>query len=585
MSLSLVVEHRRDAASPRAQLRTARRRRLLQQDVAGAPRRQLGLGVVQEEIAGDLVNAGYFSAQLLVGTPPQPFSLIVDTGSSVTAIPCTGCRECGVHSNPRFEPARSQTFERLGCDASAGYYCASCDAASECGYRVAYQEGSSYSGYLALDTIRVGQGGACVQLEFPFGCSTEETGLFTSQQADGIMGLASSRRRGEPSNPTVLEALVAARIVPDAFSLCFGAAHGVLTFGVLPDAADAAAGAAGAAAADARFWTTIVDSSFYGIEVLALTLGTTGLARAAPPSSTIVDSGTTFMYMHSAAFVPLLSAMRAAPIHHGCTNVRQIDAPKDEYCARIDAPPPHVAAGGKSAAAAFFSSVLDGCYDPLTVTLRTGALSIAPSRYFYESDQGPGEFCLGVFDNYEDSLVLGAMNMIDHEVVFDRAGGRIGFSRRNCSAAASALAATGAGGNASLRAVDRGLERVATSERDAITPLAERDNGLATCTAVGPGWAAGFALGRAGGVGRGGGVAALVILLAVGLACGFAMLELGRRCGRGGGGAKVASREGRRGREARGPSAKARGGAKDGVDADEQDETSSEQGLLEQSGA
>ena len=61
------------------------------------------------------------------------------------------------------------------------------------------------------------------------------------------------------------------------------------------------------------------------------------------------------------------------------------------------------------------------------------------------------------------------------------------------------------------------------------------------------------------------------------------MLELGRRCGRGGGGAKVASREGRRGREARGPSANARGGAKDGVDADEQDETSSEQGLLEQS--
>ena len=62
------------------------------------------------------------------------------------------------------------------------------------------------------------------------------------------------------------------------------------------------------------------------------------------------------------------------------------------------------------------------------------------------------------------------------------------------------------------------------------------------------------------------------------------MLELGRRCGRGGG-AKVAIREGRRGREARGPTAKARGGAKDGVDADEQDETSSEQGLLEQSGA
>ena len=97
------------------------------------------------------------------------------------------------------------TFQHASCGGSL--YCTSCTQ-GVCGYRVSYQEGSSYSGYLARDVIRLGVAGACVSLEFPFGCSTEETGLFTNQQADGIMGLASSRRHRDQSNPTVLEALV-----------------------------------------------------------------------------------------------------------------------------------------------------------------------------------------------------------------------------------------------------------------------------------------------------------------------------------------------------------------------------------------
>ena len=102
-----------------------------------------------------------------MGTPPQAFSLIVDTGSSVTAIPCAGCRQCGQHTNPRFEPDSSFTFQHAPC--GGPLYCTSCSRGA-CGYRVSYQEGSSYSGFLARDVIRIGVGGACVALErFPFG--------------------------------------------------------------------------------------------------------------------------------------------------------------------------------------------------------------------------------------------------------------------------------------------------------------------------------------------------------------------------------------------------------------------------------
>lgn len=39
----------------------------------------------------------YFTTRLWIGTPPQMFSLIVDTGSTVTYVPCSTCEQCGTH--------------------------------------------------------------------------------------------------------------------------------------------------------------------------------------------------------------------------------------------------------------------------------------------------------------------------------------------------------------------------------------------------------------------------------------------------------------------------------------------------------
>ena len=436
MSLSIPVSyHRASAPHHRLQARSERRRQLLQ---------------VQEKMQGDLIALGYFYAELKVGTPPQTFSLIVDTGSSVTAIPCTGCRDCGPHTNPRFEPESSLTFRQAPCGGSL--YCTSCTR-GVCGYRVSYQEGSSYSGFLARDVIRLGVRGACVAIEsFPFGCSTEETGLFTSQQADGIMGLGTSRRHAEQSNPTVLEALVERRLVEDVFSLCIGALRGTLTFG-MPQLATARSAGEHAAEGEppSLFWTRVVESTYYGVEVTAIMLGEQALGPASLPSSSIVDSGTTFMYLHSAAFSPLLATMRAKR----CPGLARVSAPKDEFCVRVSDSRLRLGRSetlrGSNAGALF-----DGCFDEVRVQLEGGSIRMAPSRYFYASEDAD-EFCLGIFDNYEDSLVIGAINMMDHEVIFDRVGRRIGFYPRECSissssassSASSALAAAAAAASAS----------------------------------------------------------------------------------------------------------------------------------------
>lgn len=44
----------------------------------------------------------YYSTRLWIGTPPQRFALIVDTGSTVTYVPCSTCEQCGNHQVPSF---------------------------------------------------------------------------------------------------------------------------------------------------------------------------------------------------------------------------------------------------------------------------------------------------------------------------------------------------------------------------------------------------------------------------------------------------------------------------------------------------
>ena len=39
----------------------------------------------------------YYTTRLYIGTPPQEFALIVDSGSTVTYVPCASCEQCGNH--------------------------------------------------------------------------------------------------------------------------------------------------------------------------------------------------------------------------------------------------------------------------------------------------------------------------------------------------------------------------------------------------------------------------------------------------------------------------------------------------------
>ncbi|KAL0455158.1 UNVERIFIED_CONTAM: hypothetical protein Slati_0855000 [Sesamum latifolium] len=64
------------------------------------PRRHLQNGSTPNArmpLHDDLLLNGYYTTRLWIGTPPQRFALIVDTGSTVTYVPCSTCEQCGKH--------------------------------------------------------------------------------------------------------------------------------------------------------------------------------------------------------------------------------------------------------------------------------------------------------------------------------------------------------------------------------------------------------------------------------------------------------------------------------------------------------
>jgi len=82
----------------------------------------------------------------------QSFELIIDTGSTMTYVPCKSCEHCGKHSSPRYDPAASRTARNVTCvDAME---CGSSDTScllGRCYYSLSYAEASSSEGWMIRD--------------------------------------------------------------------------------------------------------------------------------------------------------------------------------------------------------------------------------------------------------------------------------------------------------------------------------------------------------------------------------------------------------------------------------------------------
>ncbi|RAK72732.1 pepsin-like aspartic protease [Aspergillus fijiensis CBS 313.89] len=119
-------------------------------------------------LVDNFMNAQYFS-EIELGTPPQTFKVVLDTGSSNLWVPSSECGSIACYLHNKYESSSSSTYKKNGSE-----------------FAIRYGSGS-LSGFVSQDTLTIGD---LTIKEQDFAEATQEPGLaFAFGRFDGILGL------------------------------------------------------------------------------------------------------------------------------------------------------------------------------------------------------------------------------------------------------------------------------------------------------------------------------------------------------------------------------------------------------------
>mmetsp|Transcript_87055 Transcript_87055/g.244137 ORF Transcript_87055/g.244137 Transcript_87055/m.244137 type:complete len:580 (-) Transcript_87055:97-1836(-) len=337
---------------------------------------------------GNIDAYAYYFVDLLVGSPPQRTSVILDTGSALTAFPCTGCPHCGNHIDPAFNFPMSTTAAWVSCGAGCSGSCTT----GHCSYHQSYQEGSAISGYWFTDNVRLGD---AIQHNPPvharLGCHQNENKLFYTQKANGIFGIQGAR--------TLLQQLFddRAHIESKIFAICLSEWGGRMTVG----------GHNASYHREKIQYVPLVGIR-YGVPLVSMKVNGATITNF---RTSVIDSGTTYTYMGSKPYRDLKSA-----IEMHCKASGKCGTRFSASCWRL---------------IRTYADFVD--FPTIDVHFGNGVVTKwEPRGYLYRKGQSD-RFCLAFMDDGPNAVtVLGASWMLYHEVIFDLRSNQVGLVRSDC---------------------------------------------------------------------------------------------------------------------------------------------------------
>ncbi|OMJ77407.1 hypothetical protein SteCoe_23008 [Stentor coeruleus] len=362
-------------------------------------------------IFGNTEDLGYYYVDIWVGTPPMKQTVIIDTGSRLTAFPCIGCTDCGHHMDKYFDFNNSSTSRIIKCN--EGIKCSECTN-DTCEYSQRYAEGSSISGILIEDYLLFGDDFSHAHRVLGiFGCHYQETHLFRTQKADGIIGLGYSN-----TIPTIVDLLYKDHdIDTNLFSICFAAKDGFMTIG----------GYNMSVHEEELRWTKVYDHNFYAVKGKGLIIGgnDTGVTESDftkfYATGTIIDSGTSFTYMSTNVYMSLFENIEKYCNLPGKCLGEHVDVYGETHtCYNYNSK-------NFTSIQEFFDS-----FPVVSILMDEVYIDWMPERYLYAWPESKNHFCVGVYSNGGAGNVLGGNFMRGMDVVFDRGEDRVGFAKSLC---------------------------------------------------------------------------------------------------------------------------------------------------------
>ncbi|CAN4100329.1 unnamed protein product [Withania somnifera] len=148
-------------------------------------------------VKGNIHSDGLYYTYMLVGNPPKPYFLDIDTGSDLMWIQCDApCTSCAKGAHPLYKPGNANMIHPQNpycVEVQENLRSKYCDTCHQCDYEIEYADHSSSVGVLARDELQlVLANGTGTKPNVVFGCAYDQQGtlLNTLASTDGILGLS-----------------------------------------------------------------------------------------------------------------------------------------------------------------------------------------------------------------------------------------------------------------------------------------------------------------------------------------------------------------------------------------------------------
>jgi len=229
---------------------------------------QVAEGASENIIIKDYSNAQYYG-EVMIGTPPQKFTVIFDTGSSNLWVPKTKCKNCGywfIHGGKsKYDESKSSSFKKDGSD-----------------FKIQYGSGS-VKGFFSRDEITLAKDIVVKDQKFAEVANAGGLGVgYVMGQFDGILGLGFEKLSLGGANTVFKNAIDQKVVSQPVFSFALGDnKDGELTLGGYDDS---------------KFkgeitWVNLSEASYWLIDIDDVSVGRISSGK----TNGIVDSGTSLI--------------------------------------------------------------------------------------------------------------------------------------------------------------------------------------------------------------------------------------------------------------------------------------------------